>query len=69
MRIIVSPSGAPLGVSIVESVFAFEIPDKKAGEALQTEAIRVAQLLRFQPNDGLNDTVTIPFSYHFDTGQ
>ena len=68
VRLVVAPSGVPLASGIVESTFACELPDKKAGEALQNEALRVAQLLRFQPKIGLNDTLTIPFSYYFETG-
>ena len=69
VRLIIGPSGAPLVVNIVDSVFAVAVPDRKASEALQAEAMKIAQLLRFQPDTGRNDTVAIPFSYYFDTGQ
>lgn len=67
VRLVVGPSGVPLVASIIESVFAFEAPDKRASEALQAEALRVAQLLRFQSIASRNDTLTIPFSYYFET--
>ncbi len=63
VRVVVAPNGTPLAVSIIKSVLTLESADKKAGEALQVEALRVAQLLRFKSTAGPVDTVVIPVTY------
>lgn len=65
VRVLIAPSGMPLAVSIIKSTLTLELPDKKAGETLQAEALRVAQLLRFQPKPGPVDTVIFPVTYHY----
>jgi TonB family protein len=63
VRVVVAPSGLPLAVNIIKSTLTLELADKRAGEALQNEALRVAQLLRFQPTAGPVDTVVVPITY------
>ena len=66
IRMIVAPDGTPLTVLVIKSTLTLDIPDKKAGEALQAEAIRVSRLLRFQPKPGPIDTVNFPVTYRFE---
>ena len=66
VQVTISANGKPLATTIIESDFTLKLPDKTAGESLQNEALRIAQLLRFQPEVSLVDTVVIPVTYRYE---
>ena len=66
VQVTISANGKPLAATIIESTLTLELPDKTAGESLQNEALRVAQLLRFQPGVTLVDTVVVPVTYRYE---
>jgi TonB family protein len=63
VRILVNPDGTPRSVSVLKTAFMPALADRKASEDLEVEALRAAQLLRFQPKAGGVDTVTFPVVY------
>ena len=63
VRILLNAAGEPLSINVLKTTFMPALADSKASDELEQEALRVAQLLRFQPKAGAIDTVVIPFSY------
>ncbi len=63
LRVLIAPDGVPLGISVLETTLTPAVTDKKTRDALEVEAVRVAQLLRFQPVVSAVDTLIVPVVY------
>jgi TonB family protein len=63
VRMLLTPAGAPLSISILKTAFMPATADKKLSEEMEAEALRVAQLLRFQPVASAVDTLTFSVVY------
>ena len=60
-----TPTGEPQLVVIRKAAFTLPNPAPEAADALRIEAIRVAQLLRFQPYADTADSVVFPLKFSY----